>query len=429
MHLSERIEQLKPSATLAINEQIRRRRAEGEKILHMGFGESPFPVHPRIRKALCENAGSKGYTSTQGILPLRKQICTFYRKMFGLDFLPEQVVVGPGSKTLVFGALMALDGPLLLPAPSWVSYQHQAKLAGKEVLHITTSPEDSYRLTPDQLEQTLRETSMKPDSQKILLLNYPCNPTGHSFTDGQLKELAEVARDNNIVVLSDEIYGLISYGFHRHHSIADFYPEGTLVSGGMSKDRSLGGYRVGVLLLPPGETDLLKSIVSLGSETWSCVSAPIQHAAVEGYSTDSEITQYILDCSSIHEAITTYVHRRIEASGVRCPQPKGAFYLFPDWNEHNEKMSKLGNTTSLDLANRLLRDYNVAALPGSAFGMPPENLCLRLATVDYDGANALNQLIKKKSALVNDVEQFVLAVAPRVFEACSMLDRFTTDVQ
>jgi aspartate/methionine/tyrosine aminotransferase len=234
------MDQLKPSATLAINEQIRRRRAEGEEILHMGFGESPFPVHSRIRKALCENADSKSYTPTQGILPLREQISTFYKKMFGLDYSPEQVLVGPGSKTLLYGALMALEGPLLLPAPSWVSYQHQAGLVGKRLFHISTSPEDSYRLTPDRLEQALLETSMKRDSQKILLLNYPCNPTGHSFTAGQLKELAGLARENNIVVLSDEIYGLISYSYHQHQSIAQFYPEITWRLQGWSDTSSSG---------------------------------------------------------------------------------------------------------------------------------------------------------------------------------------------
>jgi len=291
-----------------------------------------------------------------------------------------------------------------------------------------TVPEDSYRLTPQALEEALRRHAPDQEKQKILVLNYPCNPTGHSFSAGQLKELAKVARENNVVILSDEIYALVSFRGQEHHSIAEFYPEGTIVTTGLSKDRSLGGFRVGVMLLPEGEQKLLSALLSLGSETWSCVSAPIQYAALEAYTTDPEMVGYIRDCAAIHELVTKYVHRRVREMGVRCPSPHGAFYLFPDWNEYGNRLRGRGVATSKDLAEELLKRWRVASLPGSAFGMPPDNLCIRIATVDYDGEAALKRFTEDRAGAEGDPEGFVASAAPRVAAACDQLERFTASI-
>ncbi len=426
MQLSKAAKRIKPSATLAINELITQRRKQGEEILHMGFGESPFPVHPLVRKALCENAGQKSYLATQGIKPLREQISKFYDKVFNLQYSADQIVVGPGSKVLLFDALVALEGPLFLPAPSWVSYQHQARLLGKEVYHVKTIPEDSYRLTPEAFEQSLQQNTQNPSDQKVLLLNYPCNPTGHSFSAEQLKALAKVARDYNVIVLSDEIYGLVSFKGQEHHSIAEFYPEGTLVTGGLSKDRSLGGFRVGVMLFPEDEQSLLTSICSIGSETWSCVAAPIQYAAIQAYQTTPEILDYIRDCANIHELATRYVYKQIHEAGIRCPPPQGAFYLMPDWNEHQKVLKGMGITTSKELAEQLLKKWNVASLPGSEFGMPVENLCIRIATVDYDGEEALTFFRGNREQAFEKPDEFVKSIAPRLVAACNQIKGFNS---
>ncbi len=428
MQLSKAAKRIKPSATLAINELITQRRKQGEQILHMGFGESPFPVHPLVSKALCENAGQKSYLATQGIKPLREQVSKFYEKMFNLQYPPEQIVVGPGSKVLLFDALVALDGPLFLPAPSWVSYQHQARLLEKEVYHVSTSPDDSYRLTPEALEQSLQQNTRNPWDQKVLLMNYPCNPTGHSFSAKQLKALASVAKDYNVIVLSDEIYGLVSFEGQEHHSIAEFYPEGTLVTGGLSKDRSLGGFRVGVMLFPEDEEKLLTSICSIGSETWSCVAAPVQYAAIQAYQTTPAILDFIRDCAQIHELATRYVYRQVHGAGIRCPPPQGAFYLMPDWNEHEKALKGMGITTSKELAETLLKKWNVASLPGSEFGMPPGNLCIRIATVDYDGENALQTFRENPRQALANPDEFVNTIAPRLVAACSQIKEFNSSI-
>ncbi|MBD3158386.1 MAG: aminotransferase class I/II-fold pyridoxal phosphate-dependent enzyme [Candidatus Lokiarchaeota archaeon] len=425
MELSSRVKHTKHSATLAINEFAKNLRAKGETLLHMGFGESPFPVNQSVREALCNNADQKSYLSSQGILPLRKQISTFYRVMFNLEYLPEQIVVGPGSKTLIYAALLSLEGPLLLPAPSWVSYQHQAKLVGKETFSLKTMYEDSYRLQVRTLERKLSEMDYSRDQQKILLLNYPNNPTGHEYSAADLKTLTTVAQENNIIVISDEIYGLISYGDNVHQSIAKYYPEGTIVTGGMAKDRSLGGYRMGVMLVPESEETLVDAISSIASETWSCVAAPVQYAAIEGYSTASTMVNYIKDCASIHEIMTKYVHNRLDSADIRCPAPEGAFYLLPDWNKHRASLQERGVSTSKELAQFFLKNLGVVSLPGSEFGMPEQDLCLRLASVDYDGASALENFLNSKDRIHKNHQEFIMTVAPRVVAACDRITSFT----
>ncbi|MFX0053902.1 MAG: pyridoxal phosphate-dependent aminotransferase [Candidatus Hermodarchaeota archaeon] len=428
MEVSFSAKRLRQSATLAINELITTLREQGEQILHLGFGESPFPVHQLVRNALCENSWRQKYLSTQGILPLREQVSEFYQEMFDLKYSAAQIIVGPGSKPLMFAALAALAGNLFLPAPSWVSYQHMGKYLDREIHHITTSLDESYRLTPEALLKALEEQSPISSEQKILVLNYPCNPTGHSFSAQQLKALARVAREHNVIVISDEIYALTHCRDQEHHSIAEYYPEGTIITGGLSKDRSLGGYRLGVLLLPQDEMDLLRSILAVGSEVWSSVSAPIQYAGIEAYRTDTELVGYIQDCAIIHELVTRHVHRRIQAGGISCPQPAGGFYLFPDWNKHKDVLRARGIETSRELANHLLKTRLVSSLPGSEFGMPSDHLSLRLATVDYDGQTAIESFTKDRDTALEDPDRFAISIAPNLVMASDRLIEFTTNL-
>jgi aspartate/methionine/tyrosine aminotransferase len=280
-------------------------------------------------------------------------------------------------------------------------------------------------LTPAALESAIQKQAPHREEQKLLVLNYPCNPTGQSYSPLQLKALATIARKHSLVILSDEIYALLSYRNHEHHSIAEYYPEGALVTGGLSKDRSAGGFRLGVMLLPTQETNLKGAILAIAAATWSTVAAPIQYAAVEAYRPTPEILQYIRDCTAIHELVTTSVHRRLVAQEIRCPTPEGAFYLFPDWNRDRDSLRRRGVATSSALADTLLREWNVASLPGADFGMPAENLCIRIATVDYDGAKALKQFTANRQKAWADPDRFANAVAPQLIAACDQLTRFT----
>ncbi|TFG08216.1 aminotransferase class I/II-fold pyridoxal phosphate-dependent enzyme [Candidatus Thorarchaeota archaeon] len=425
MLLNDASKKMRHSATLTMNETVKQLRKSGKEVFHLGFGESPFPTHPYIRKALCDNAHQRSYLPTQGILPLREQVSAFYESNYNLHVSPDQVVVGPGSKILLFDAMMALQGPLFVPTPSWVSYDDQARLLGKEVHYIKTDYESSYLLAAEGFEDALLKHHSSTEDQKLLVINYPNNPTGQSYSKSQLKELADVARRYNVVILSDEIYALLSYQNHEHHSIAEFYPEGTLVTGGLSKDRAAGGFRVGVIILPAEEPGLLESMRTIASNTWSCLAAPMQYAAIEAYRPNPEISNYIKDSTTVCEIVTKYIHRRLQSLDIRCLPPKGAFYLFPDWNADRDKLASKGIKTSTDISDRLLQDWSVATLPGSDFGMAPSELCVRIATVDYDGKFALDQYKRDSKMVLSQPDLFVTKVAPHLIESMEILEKFT----
>ena len=250
---------LKESATLAINQKARKARAKGEDVYHFGFGQSPFPVHKNIQKALCDHASEKDYLPTLGLPALREKISEFYQKEFGYNLDPSCICIGPGSKELIFQALFVLEGSVIIPAPSWVSYGPQVNLRGKHITRILTKFENGYKLCPDELEKTCVSLS---EPQKILIIKSPNNPTGAVYSDEEISALVDVCREQNVLVVSDEIYSLIDFSEKRKKGFMHFYPEGTLLTAGLSKSHSAGGYRLGFLASSPQLEPIIKAPVS-----------------------------------------------------------------------------------------------------------------------------------------------------------------------
>ena len=201
------------SPSLAMNERVNQMWAEQKTVYHLGFGESRFPVHPKIQQALCDNSGQMSYLPAQGLAALRSRIATFYGRRLGREIGAEQVMVGTGSKALLFALQLALQADLILPTPSWVSYEPQAQLLNKPVYRIPAAAIDDYRLTIAALDQTVRQSE---NERKMLLINSPNCPTGQMFSEAFLQELAAYCRSNRIIVLSDEIYGLIPHNHTSH---------------------------------------------------------------------------------------------------------------------------------------------------------------------------------------------------------------------
>ncbi|NOX62793.1 MAG: aminotransferase class I/II-fold pyridoxal phosphate-dependent enzyme [Chloroflexi bacterium] len=377
---------LEPSATLVINEKVNKMWAEGKEVYHMGFGESRFPVHPKIAEALRKNAYQHSYLASQGKADLRERIAEFYERHFQIPAHPERIIIGPGSKALIHALFQSLDGELILPTPSWVSYQPQAHLVNKRVNWVPSSPETGYEFTIDALFETIERSRQAWGSPDILLINSPNNPTGRMFDIEFLEELAQFSRQEGLVVISDEIYGLVTHGLKRHRSISRFYPEGSVALGGLSKHLSLGGWRLGVAILPPNRAgaQLMRALRTIASETWSATTAPVQFAALVAYGEDPDVMGYVKECAHLHAIRTQYFWRKLTEMGVRCPQPEGGFYLFPDFLRWREPLARLGVNTSAELAVYLLEKYQLATLPGSVFGAPAEDLSLRLSTSYLD---------------------------------------------
>ena len=374
---------LQPSSTLYVNETVNQLWQQGETVFHMGFGESRFNVHPKLQDALQKHADKKSYLPAKGLPQLTSAVAEYYSAKLKQNYQQSQVIIGPGSKSLIYGLQMILDADVFLPTPSWVSYAPQARLLHNRYKYIPSKVEDNYQLDIDELD-VLVQNSGNPC--KLLVINSPNNPTGEVWSEQFLNELADYCRRNKILVLSDEIYFQVVYGDQQHVSISQFYPEGTFVLGGLSKHLSIGGWRVGVALLPNTDLgkELMKKLVIFSSETWSGVSAPIQYAAVLAYQEDSEIEQYISDCASIHGIRTHYIRDELTKLGIRCTGGHGAFYLTANFDRFTQGLSAQGVKTSIELSRYLLDRFNIATLPGVDFGIPEETLSLRLSTSYID---------------------------------------------
>ena len=219
-------------------------------------------------------------------------------------------------------------------------------------------------------------------------MNYPGNPEGGSYTAHELEELAAVARRFGVILLSDEIYGQLHHQ-GAHVSVARFYPEGTIISSGLSKWCGAGGWRLGTFTFPPDLLWLMEAMAAVASETYTSVSSPIQYAATRAFQASIGIERYLSHVRRILSDLGQRCTQILQAAGVRVHAPVGAFYLFPDFSPFAERLAQRGVMDSDSLCEALLRDTGVAVLPGSAFQRPREELTARIAYVGFDGARAL----------------------------------------
>ncbi len=382
LQLAPTTRNLAPSATLSINETIAARRAAGREIVHLGFGEASFPLHPLLRAALAGHATRTSYAPVLGIPALRQAIAGYLTRTRGLAVSAEQIAVGPGSKPLIYALLQVLAGDLLLPVPSWVSYAPQAHLAGRRVIAVETEPDDHHRLTPQTLATAYSRARLAGADPRLLLVNSPNNPTGGMFAPEDVEAIALWAREQGITIISDEIYAELAHGWRAHVSPARFYPEGTIVTGGLSKAFSAGGWRLGYVALPATEAgaQAMAALRALASEIWSCTATPIQEAAILAFSPNAELETYVRRSARLHGYVAGRLHAALTSLGVSCARPAGAFYLYPDFAPWRDALARRGATTSEGLARLLLEEWDIAALPGTAFGEQPEALRLRMAT-------------------------------------------------
>lgn len=373
---------LAPSPTLEINEAIARRRAAGRDIIHLGFGEASVPLHPTLRAALGAYARATSYAPVLGLPALRQAIAAYLARERALAADPDRVAVAPGSKPLLYAIVQSLAGDVLLPVPSWVSYAPHARLAGRRVIPVATDPADHHRLTPDALAAATARARHAGADPRILIVNTPSNPTGGMLARDDVEALAAWARRTGVTILSDEIYAELAHGWRAHVSPAAFYPEGTIVTGGLSKGFAAGGWRLGYALFPdsPAGRQLLSAVRALASEIWSSAATPVQEAAITAFAPDDEIHAYVRRAARLYAHATGRLHATLTRLAVPCPRPAAAFYLYPDFAPWRAPLAARGVTTSADLARLLLDEHDIATLPGAAFGEEPDVLRLRLAT-------------------------------------------------
>ncbi|MDQ7826028.1 MAG: aminotransferase class I/II-fold pyridoxal phosphate-dependent enzyme [Candidatus Eremiobacteraeota bacterium] len=385
--LSLNVRGLGISPTLAINEKSRELAGRGCRIFRLGLGQSPFPIPASVVDSLKFHAHRKEYLAVKGLEALREAVASFHRREDKAEASAENVIIGPGSKELMFLLQVVFYGEIIVPTPCWVSYVPQARIVGREVKLIPTSFESRWKITPDALLALLREENDK-FRPRLLVLNYPANPDGESYTQEELMEIADIVRKFDIILLSDEIYAMIHHK-GEHVSISRFYPEGTIISSGLSKWCGAGGWRLGTFTIPSRLEWLLEAMAAVASETYTSVNAPVQYAAVTAFSSNINVNRYLWHVRRILSALGKKCAALLRQVGARVHDPVGAFYLFPDFSPMKEVFARRGITTSREFCDRLLMEAGVAALPGEAFERPPGELTLRIAYVNFDGAKAL----------------------------------------
>jgi aspartate aminotransferase len=422
VQLNLNVRGLKPSATLAIQARCERLRREGRTIHRLGLGQSPFPVPAPVVEALQANAHQKAYLPVAGLPELREAVANYHFRTQRLAASADDVLIGPGSKELMFLLQLVYYGDLMIPTPAWVSYAPQAHILGRQVTWLPTRREDNWRLTAAQFEAWCAEDPGRP---RIVILNYPSNPTGDTLDAAELEALADVAARHRVILVSDEIYGELHYE-GKHVSIARFYPEGTIISSGLSKWCGAGGWRLGTFLFPKPLTWLREALAAVASETFTSTSAPIQYAAIRAFQGGMRIERYLTDARRILAALGHACADRLRAAGVLVERPRGGFYLFPDFSPFAPRLRARGIVTSRQFCDALLDATGVAILPGSDFGRPRDEITARLAFVDFDGAKAIAAAERVVDGSTLD-ESFVRDHCGNVLDAMDAITRFLAE--
>ena len=390
------------------------------------FGQSPFPVPKLIQDALVRNADKGAYAAVPGIPELRSAISKYNKHYFGMDVAPERIYVGPGTKELIFNLLEILHGTVILPTPAWLGYLPQIRFLKK-----------NYHMLPTRANKKISPTDLRKlalrlqDRQKILILNNPHNPTGLLYDRLELEEIADVCREQNITVISDEIYALTTYDFSKFVSMGKIYPEGTFVTNGLSKSHAAGGYRLGYVVFPQHAVDLRAQFKKILATEYTAVSTPIQHAAIAGFEISKEMDEYFDVTRSIHQIMGDYTYHALTAiDGVKATKPDATFYLLADFNAFAPDLQKAKITTSQKLSESLIvHPYHTAIVGGDSLVLERTDFSARIAYVDYDGAKVYQKYVENKPKSHSEKLEFVKNNAPKVVAGIDMIADFFTHLR
>jgi aspartate aminotransferase len=371
------------SATLAANEALARRRSSGLPVLPMAFGEAGLPVQPGLLDALAAAGTYNAYGPVAGQPALRSAAAGYWGRR-GLPTDPDLVVAGPGSKPLLYALLLAIGGDVVVPCPSWVSYAAQANLLHRHPIFVRTPAAEGGIPEPELMARAVSRARAAGRTVRSVIVTLPDNPTGTLASGGTVRRLCQLARELNLIIISDEIYrDLVHPGGPAIASPAEFAAERTVITTALSKNLALGGWRMGVTRLPDGPLgdELRAELLGVASEIWSSPPGPIQHAAAYAFSEPPEIVDRVGASARLHATVASAVTREFAAVGAEVVPPQAAFYLYPDLEPWRERLAAdLGIGTGPELTGHLLHEHGLGVLPAVEFGEPERALRMRVAT-------------------------------------------------
>jgi len=368
MRISDRLTRIKPSATLAVNAKALELRAQGREVISLAVGQPDFgtPAHVCDAAKAALDEGFTRYTPVPGIPELREAVAGYYTKFYGAKTGADNTIISNGGKQVLYNLLMAVVNPgdeVLIPAPYWVSYPAMVQLVEGVSVFVPTTADENYLVTVEALE------AARTDKTRVLALNSPSNPTGCCYTQEQLEAIAKWARDNDIFIISDEVYDRLVYAPFEPVSLAktwEAYPETLAIVGALSKSFCMTGWRVGYAL---AHEDLVKAMSKIQGQSTSNINSITQKAALAALNGPWDI---------VDEMKGAFVRRRdlayeiITGWGAKCPKPDGAFYLFPVLDQFYTEDAP----DSAAMCTKILEEAGVALVPGSAFG---DDKCIRFS--------------------------------------------------
>ena len=385
------------------------------------FGQSPFHVPELVQKALAENVHKGEYAAVPGVEELREAISEYNKYYFHMDVDPARIYVGPGTKELIYNLLEILHGTVILPTPAWLGYLPQIRFLKKNYHMLPTGADK--KINPQDLEKlTLR----LHDRQKILIFNNPNNPTGLVYTKKEMEAIVKVCREQNIIVISDEIYAQTTYEFENFVSMGKIYPEGTFVTNGLSKSHAAGGYRLGYVIFPQHALDVRRQFKKILATEYTAVTTPIQLAAVAGFQISKEMDEYFQITRKIHQIMGEYVYEKLhEIPGVTSTKPQATFYLLADFNRFTPEFNASKISTSQKFSETLIQHpYHTAIVGGDSLVLERTDYSARMAFVDYDGKKAFDAFRDDFPKSHSDKIEFVKTNAPRVVSGLKMIETY-----
>jgi aspartate aminotransferase len=362
--LADRVRTLTPSSTLAITAKAKELKASGIDVIGLGAGEPDYNTPENILKAAAASmeAGFTKYTPAGGLPDLKKAIIAKLERDQQLTYKPSEIMVGVGAKHVLYTLFQVILNPsdeVIIPIPFWVSYPEQVKLAGGVPVFIEGTKDQEYKVTAEQIRSAITEKT------RALIINSPSNPTGMIYSEEELSQIADVCKEADIWIISDEIYEKLVYNGVKHVSIAqlsDDAKERTLIINGVSNSHSMTGWRIGYIA---GNETVVKAMTDLASHSTSNPVTTSQYAAIEAYNGPQDAVE---EMRQAFESRLQEIFPKVSAiPGFKLIKPQGAFYLLPDVKEAAEKT---GYASVDDFAQALLEEANVAVIPGSGFGSP-----------------------------------------------------------
>ncbi len=390
--LADHLKRIKPSPTIAVTDKARALKAAGRNVIGLGAGEPDFDTPDNIKeaaiKAIRQGRAAK-YTQVDGMPELKEAVAAKFKRDNGLEYSPAQITVGAGGKQVLYNAFMATLNPgdeVIIPAPFWVSYPDMVLLAGGTPVTVACDMANGFKLTAAQLEKAITPKT------KWFLLNSPSNPTGAAYTRDELKALAEVlVKHPHVHVMTDDMYEKLTYDDFKFFTPAQVEPalyERTLTVNGTSKAYCMTGWRIG---FAGGPTPLIKAMAKIQSQSTSNPAAVSQWAAVEALNGPQD---FIAAHNKIFKERRDLVVSMLnQASGIKCPTPEGAFYVYPSCDGTMGKTAPSGKTleSDEDFVTELLEAEGVAVVHGSAFGLGPA-FRISYATKSEDLEEACNRI-------------------------------------